>query len=200
MGFPGEVEGSRAALTASAIVDLLLAAGRLKNLPRTGWRLAGIKECESVADHNFRVALIALLLGELVEGVDQGKLLRMAVLHDLPESVTTDLPLAAVKTFGREAKQQAERDAWRQLLPPGGQLDEWLDLWEEFEKGESVEARLARAADRLERLLQAYEYEGAGRRNLEGFWREDVCRDLEFEMVRSIFGELRKRRAGLASR
>ncbi|MBN1317409.1 MAG: HD domain-containing protein, partial [Anaerolineales bacterium] len=49
--------------TESGILDLLLFAGRLKNLPRTGWRLVGIKDCESVADHTYRVILISMLLG-----------------------------------------------------------------------------------------------------------------------------------------
>jgi putative hydrolase of HD superfamily len=182
------------------VVDFLLAAGALKNLPRTGWRLVGVTDCESVADHSFRVVLLALLLGELVEGVDRGKLLRMAVVHELPESIVTDLPPKAIQVIGRDVKQRAEREAWARLLPPGQQLDEWRALWEEFEAGRTQEAKLARVADKLEMLLQAYEYERAGYRDLDEFWKGDSLEDYGFEPVRAIFAELERRRALIKAR
>lgn len=192
--------GSDAGSDASAFVDFLLTAGALKRLPRAGWRLAGIMDCESVADHTFRVALIALVLGELVEGVDRFKLLQMAVLHDLPECVLTDLPSTAVQAIGRQAKQRAERGAWLQMLPACQQAGEWSALWEEFEAGQSVEAKLARAADKLDMLLQAYEYERAGFVDLESFWGEGALQDHGLEPVRLMLAELRRRRGELESR
>ena len=180
-----------------ALIDFLLSAGAMKNLPRTGWRLAGIKDCESVADHAFRVVLVALVLGDLVEGVDRDKLLRMALLHELPESLVTDLPLKSVQLIGRDAKRNAERDAWSQLLPPGKARDEWSALWEEFEAGLTLEARLAKVADRLEMLLQAYEYERVGYRNLDDFWDGVDVGDNVIEPVRAILAELTCRRGAL---
>jgi putative hydrolase of HD superfamily len=182
---------------AGDLVNLLLSAGALKRLPRTGWRLAGIKDCESVADHSFRVALLALLLGDLIQGVDRDRLLRMAVVHDLPEAMVTDLPSSAVRSIGRDAKRQGEQDAWARLLPADGVLDEWRALWEEFEDGITLEARLARVADKLEMLLQAYEYERAGFRNLDGFWDGEVWHDRDHELVQAIGAELRRRRREL---
>jgi putative hydrolase of HD superfamily len=182
---------------AGDLVNFLLAAGAMKNLPRTGWRLAGIKDCESVADHSFRVVLIALLLAELVEDVDRDKLLRMAVLHELPESLVTDLPLKAVQIVGRDVKQRAERDAWAHLLPPGQLLNEWRALWEEFEDGQTREAKLARIADKLEMLLQAYEYERTGYRNLDNFWSDGNLEDYGLEPIQAILAELLHRRTEL---
>ena len=182
---------------AGGLVDFLLAAGTMKNLPRTGWRLAGIKDCESVADHSFRVVLIALLLAELVEDLDRDKLLRMALLHELPESLVTDLPLKAVQLVGRDVKQQAERDAWGHLLPPGPFLNEWRALWEEFEAGRTREAKLTRIADKLEMLLQAYEYERTGYRNLDNFWDDGNLDDHGFEPIQAILAELLDRRTEL---
>ncbi len=189
--------GERADSLAVGLVDLLLSAGAMKNLPRTGWRLAGIKDCESVADHSFRAALIALLLGDLIEGVDRDRLLRMAVLHDLPEATVTDLPLRAVQSMGRDVKRKAEQDAWTRLLPEGGVLDEWRALWEEFEGGLTVEARLVRVADKLEMLLQAYEYERTGFRDLDDFWDGELWQDQDHELVQAIGDELRRRRQEL---
>lgn len=178
-------------------LDLLLTAGAMKNLPRSGWRLVGINPCESVADHSFRVVLIAMMLGELVEGVDSAKLLQMAVLHELPESLLTDLPLPAVQVMGRDAKYRAESDAWSLLLPAGERWQCWKQLWQEFEACRSPEARLTRVADKLEMLIQAYEYQRAGYRNLDNFWSEENFQDFGFEVVRLIWSELKKRRAEL---
>jgi putative hydrolase of HD superfamily len=182
-----------------AFARLLLLAGALKNLPRTGWRLAGIKDCESVAEHSYRVALVALVLSEHVEGVDRAKLLQMALLHDLPESLVTDLPRTAVDLVGREAKWEAERDAWAELLPLDPPLTRWRALWEEFEVEETAEAKLIRAADRLEMLFQAYEYEQAGYGNLESFWQDEGLVGSEFESVRSLYAEVKRMRGALAN-
>lgn len=184
---------------ASELVSFLLLTGTMKNLPRTGWRLVGIKDCESVADHGFRVVLIALLLGELVEGVEQDKLLQMAVLHELPESVVTDLPLVTRQLFGREVKYRAEKEAWSRLLPPGPILETWRALWEEFEAGQSLEAKLVRVADKLEMVLQAYEYQLAGHGNLEAFWDRGNLEDYGLRPIRALFEELVQRREALDS-
>ena len=192
--------GAEAQDLAGRLVNLLLSVGALKNLPRTGWRLAGIKECESVADHSFRVVVIALLLGDLIDGVDGDRLLRMAVLHDLPESIVTDLPLRAVQSLGRDTKRRVEQNAWGGLLPADQVLDEWRAVWDEFEEGVTPEARLARVADKLEMLLQAYEYERTGFRDLDDFWDGERLPDHGYELIRAIGAELRRRRHDLGRR
>lgn len=181
--------------TVGWLVDLMLQAGTLKNLPRTGWRLAGIKGCESVADHSFRVVFIALLLADLVPTVNRERLLRMAILHDLPESLLTDLPLAAVQLLGREAKRQAEADAWDVILPPSLPELDWRRVWEEFEAGETLEARLARAADKLDMVLQAYEYQRAGYKDLDSFWPVPELEAHSVALVQQLYAELERRRA-----
>ncbi len=183
-----------------ALLDCLLAAGSMKNLPRTGWRLAGIKECESVADHSFRVVLIALMFADRGQDLDRFKLLKMAVLHELPESMVTDLPLRTVEVLGREAKYEAERQAWGRLLPAGPLLDDWQALWEEFEAGKTKEAKLVRAADKFEMLLQAYEYERTGYRDLQSFWGEENFRNFDLELLGTLLEELELRRAELGNR
>jgi putative hydrolase of HD superfamily len=192
--------GERADDLAVRLVSFLLSAGAMKKLPRTGWLLAGIKDCESVADHSFRVVVIALLLGDLIDGVDRDRLLRMAVLHDLPESIVTDLPLRAVQAMGRDAKRQAERSAWGGLLPANQVLDDWRAVWDEFEEGVTLEARLARVADKLEMLLQAYEYERTGFRNLDDFWDGELLQDHGYELIQAIGTELKRRRHELGKR
>jgi len=124
----------------------------------------------------------------------------MALLHDLPESVVTDLPSKAVDLIGRATKRRAERDAWDRLLPAGSVLDEWRASWDEYENGVSAEARLVRAADKLELLLQAFEYERAGARNLNDFWDGEDWQDSDADVLRAIATELRRRRKQLDDR
>jgi 5'-deoxynucleotidase YfbR-like HD superfamily hydrolase len=75
------------------LLEFLRNAGDLKMIPRTGWVQAGIKEPESVADHSFRMTLLAMVLSDQM-GLDTEKVVRMALIHDLAESRTGDLPQA----------------------------------------------------------------------------------------------------------
>lgn len=70
-------------------LDLFRKAGVLKNTVREGWKRAGIDEPESVADHSFRAAFIALILGEEWD-LDGFKLVKLLLVHDIAESVIGD--------------------------------------------------------------------------------------------------------------
>ena len=148
------------------IITLLREAGRLKRLPRTGWVEAGVRDPESVADHSYRVALLSMLLSDQA-GADTLKALRMAVLHDLAEAVTGDLT-PRQKMAGYEA---AESRAFRGLVSevPAEQRRLYINIMDEYSAGETAEAALVHAADKLEMVLQALEYREAGARGLDQF-------------------------------
>ena len=152
--------------------DLLLRAGRLKTTPRTGWVQRGVPRAESVADHSHGVATAALLLCELHDRpVDRARVLTMAVLHDLPESVTGDLSLGASRLLPPGAKAAAEGAALDELGAGLPFFAGWRAAWDEFEAQETEEARLVRDADRLDLLAQALVYERTtGSRELDEFW------------------------------
>jgi putative hydrolase of HD superfamily len=159
-------------MDAGAALQLLITAHRLKRTRRTGWVMRGVPEAESVADHSFGVALISLVLAEM-EGrpLDIGKLLTIALLHDLPESIVGDLPSPAVDHFPPGAKQQAEKAVLDELLAQLDCAEQWQSYWQEFEDGTSIEGQLVRDADRLDMLLQAHIYEQTtGNRWLDEFW------------------------------
>jgi putative hydrolase of HD superfamily len=63
--------------------------GRVKHLPRTGWLRSGIVDCESVASHMYRMAVLAFMLND--GSVDRDKCIRMALVHDLAESIVGDI-------------------------------------------------------------------------------------------------------------
>jgi putative hydrolase of HD superfamily len=171
------------------LLDMLLAANDLKVTPRSGWVLRGVPEAESVADHSYGVAVLALALAAAIEAegpagalgapgddamaFDRGALLSMALLHDLAECRVGDLPRPARRYFAEGAKHAAEEAALADLLgdlPGSGEL---LATWQAYEAAASPEARLVRDADRLETLLQAYVYaRRTGNRELAEFWDE----------------------------
>src|SRR5713226_9513959 len=98
-------------------MDLLAffrAAGGLKRLPRQGWVDRGIPAPESVADHSFRAALMALVLGSAA-GLDTARLVKLVIVHDLPEALAGDAtPYGGLVASGLDAGDAASR--WRVLL------------------------------------------------------------------------------------
>jgi len=178
------------------LLETLLNANRLKVTPRGGWATRGLTDVESVADHSFGVAFVALILAELVdEPIDRAKLLSIALLHDLPESLITDIPSPALRFFPPGAKREAEINVMTEIfggLPFGKRLRAW---WQEFEDRTSVEGRLVRDADRLELFLQAYVYEqSTANRHLDEFWADQKAELFEFEATQRLFSQLLARR------
>ncbi len=159
----------------SGTIVFLTELMRLKALPRTGWLLRGVRDVESIADHLFGVAWIAMLLADRanVRGmqVKVEKVLRMALLHDLSEARTGDLPSTIKPYFPGDTLKQADEQAARDILQPLGEaVANYLALWHEYEQRTSLEARIVKAADKLDLLLQAREYEKGGANNLGEFW------------------------------
>lgn len=172
---------------ATALIALYNRALALKRLPRSGWLQRGVAAPESVADHVFGVGLLALLVGDQVEGIDRGRLLAIALLHDLAETLTGDLPLSARRLLGADVKRDMERAAFAELLHDHAAAAEYTALWEEYVGGASREARFVKALDRIELLAQALAYERAGNRALGEFWRgADDGWGEEFPLVRDM--------------
>jgi len=144
------------------ILKVLSAAGRLKQIPRTGWvTKAGVKDAESVADHTFRVSLATMILSDLLN-LNTVKAVRIALIHDLAESYIGDLTPEQVNES--VDKSSMEEEAMLRILKnlPEQIQHLYLEAWREWVKGESSEARLAREVDAFEMALQAEEYARSG--------------------------------------
>ncbi len=182
-------------INASAALQLLLDAQRLKRTPRTGWVTRGVPDAESVADHSFGVAFVALMLGEMLERpLDKTKLLTIALLHDLPESVIGDLPTPAAVHFPPDAKRKAEMSTLNELLGklPPHCAERWRSWWQEFEDGTSIEGQIVRDADRLDMLIQAYVYERTtGNRCLGEFWPSSEDQPFTLAATGLLYEELK---------
>jgi len=180
------------AVNAESVLALLLEANQLKRVQRTGWVMRGVADAESVSDHSFGVAFIALVLAQYMdEPIDTVKLLTMALLHDLPEAVLSDIPSPACLCLSRDAKSAAEQAALGHLLGEFPQAEQWRDWWREFDERSSLEGRLVRDADRLDMLLQAYVYEQTtGNRWLEEFWSESPSTPFACSVSQSVYDAL----------
>lgn len=130
----------------------LKAAEALKDTLRSGHTSQG--RPESTAEHSWRLCLLALAFEDQLAGVDMLKLLKLCIVHDLGEAIHGDVP--AVAQVDPDAKQAQERaDMLRLTAPLDAALREQLmSLWEEYEEARSPEARLAKALDKLETVLQ----------------------------------------------
>jgi len=140
------------------LVNFFGVAGKLKRIPRSGWVEAGVRQPESVADHTFRTSILCMIYSDL-EGLDELKLLRMALIHDLPEAIIGDLTPSR-KTAEIEAKEETAMHQILSLLPKR-QREKYMALWNEYKKCETKEAKAIRQLEKLEMALQAKEYEKA---------------------------------------
>jgi len=137
----------------AGILDFLRAAEALKTATRSGWTSAG--EAESVADHSWRLCLMALVLRPSFPDVDFARLIKICIVHDLGEAIGGDVPAPEQVRRGRSKAADERRDLLCLLAPlPAVLRDEIAALWDEYEDARSPEAKLAKALDKLETILQ----------------------------------------------
>jgi len=129
-------------------------------------RLFNSDRSENDAEHSWHLAMMALTLAEHAnEPVDTLKVLKMLLIHDLVEIDSGDVFL--YDTIVNHDNTVAERKAAERIfgLLPAKQAKEFIAIWEEFETGDTAEARFARSMDRLEPILQNVSNQG-------GTWTE----------------------------
>ena len=132
------------------LLDILDIGERLKDATRHCYTSQG--RHESVAEHSWRCALMAYFLKDEFPQADMNKVITMCIIHDLGESFTGDIP-----TFDKTQEDEKREDyllkEWLKLLPQDYSL-EMLSLFDEMAKRETIEAKLFKAIDSLEALIQ----------------------------------------------
>ena len=137
-------------MTYRELFDQMALAEKLKCNLRHSWTSSGRQE--SVAEHSWRLALLAWFAAEAYPGIDREKLLTMCLFHDMGEAFTGDIP-AFSKTETHEEIERAAIADWLATLPsPFSQ--QLTALFAEFEAQETQEARLCKALDKMETLIQ----------------------------------------------
>jgi putative hydrolases of HD superfamily len=168
------------------MLSTLIELQRLKRLDRTGWTLRGLPNgTESVASHSFGVCVTAMLLADELSSngvvVNTEKVLRLALLHDWAEVRVGDMPRTATHYFGSGARKEAERTAFADIVKGVNESESlYAELYDDYESRGSLEARLVKAADILDLLVQALALERAGARGLDEFW--EVAQNPQFQL------------------
>lgn len=152
----------------TGVANFVYETGQLKQLPRAGWLLAGIKHPESVAEHSFRVGVLAYIIATL-EGANPDRAAALGLFHDLPETRTGDVPSVGRPYITTTAAQDVAADQVAELPRELG--DHIAALIDEHESAKTPqatpEARCSRDADKLDCLLQAREYEAQGNQQMQ---------------------------------
>jgi len=188
------------------MLPTLIELQRLKRLERTGWTLRGLPNgTESVAAHSFGVSVTAMLLADEIKSrgldVDIERVLKMALLHDWAEARVGDMPKTATGYFGAEARKRAETAALADIVGTLGTAEsQYKGLYQDYEQRHSLEARLVKAADIIDLLIQAYALERAGAKGLDEFWQAAHEADFQLppiahEVVREILQSLLEARS-----
>jgi len=138
------------------VVDLLFEALMLSRIPRSGYAFLGAGK-ESVAEHSFSTAFIALVLSKLEPEADAERLMAMCLVHDLPEARIGDLNYVQKQYLAADESRAMAHAV--EGLPFGGDLEALLT---EFNAGRSIEAQLARDADQLSLALNLKSLQDVG--------------------------------------
>ncbi len=131
-------------------LDILHIAERLKDTPRHCTTTKGRRE--SVAEHSWRISLMGLLLRHEFPQLDIDKVVAMCLIHDLGECFTGDIPTFIKTDSDRETEDSLLRQ-WVNSLPPEVSKD-LSALYGEMDAQETQEAKLYKALDKLEALIQ----------------------------------------------
>ncbi len=173
---------------ASIVLGFQDKAQRLKCIQRRGWIRAGVRESESVADHSFACAMLSMIVGDSC-GLNTERLIRMALLHDLPESITGDLTPRQKRTLGARIvplERQAANAALSSL--PSRTKRKYLSLIDEYRKQRSTESRVLRDIDKIEMSIQALTYvkEGYPAKRMAEFLNS-AEKDLRTDFGKTLF-------------
>ena len=140
----------------------------MKTIPRQGWiDKLGLEKPESVSDHTFSMAMMALFFSEM-QNLDTLKVLKMCLIHDLAESRTGDL---TPEKISKIEKTKLEMKTMEEILLdlPEEFRSQMSDIWIELLERKTPESVLVHEIDKLEMALQAKQYEKAGNLNINSF-------------------------------
>ncbi|XP_002534456.3 5'-deoxynucleotidase HDDC2 isoform X1 [Ricinus communis] len=157
--------------SSSSAIDFLSLCHSLKKTKRAGWIKRDVKNPESIADHMYRMGLMALIAPD-IPGIDRDKCVKMAIVHDIAEAIVGDItPSDGIPKEEKSRKEREALDHMCKLLGGGLRAKEISQLWMEYEENSSPEAKIVKDFDKVEMILQALEYENEQDRDLDEFFQ-----------------------------
>ncbi|KAK4058065.1 hypothetical protein OIO90_000804 [Microbotryomycetes sp. JL221] len=158
---------------------------RLKTNKRTGWVNKGIRLPESIADHMYRMAMMALVMPETASGhrLDIARCVMMSIVHDMAEADTGDIPPEHASGVSKHDKHDLEVAAMNRMFGllghPSISSLRIKALWQEYEARQTPEAKFVKDLDMFELAVQGVEYENTNDvQTLQGFFETTVPRIL----------------------
>lgn len=150
-------------------------AGHLKHTPRTGWLLGGVRNGESVAEHSYRVGVLAYIIAAC-EGANPERAATLGLFHDLPETRIGDVPSVGKNYVNTAPPHDIVSDQTSGL--PDSLSSRIIAAVDEHESAKTpsatLESKCSRDADKLECLLQAREYQREGYTQLDEWVRSNA--------------------------
>ncbi|EAT36867.1 AAEL011081-PB [Aedes aegypti] len=141
----------------SDYVKFLELVGNLKHTKRTGWVLRNVKDCETISGHMYRMGMMSFLL-DGQQDLDRIHVMELALVHDLAESIVGDItPYCGISREEKLLKEFSAISEIAELLGPN--KEKLLELFNEYEEGKTPEAKFVKDLDRLDMVMQAFEYE-----------------------------------------
>jgi putative hydrolase of HD superfamily len=162
--------------------NFLYEMGLLKRYKRTGWWIAGINNPESIAEHSFRTAIIGYLLA-VMEGADPAKTATLCLFHDTQETRLGDVPSVGKPYVVTAPNPEVTADQVAGF--PAEIAQAVRQVVDEYEARETLEAQLAKDADKLECLIQAREYQAQGHEDVPP-WIETSAAALRSKAARQL--------------
>jgi 5'-deoxynucleotidase YfbR-like HD superfamily hydrolase len=168
-------------------VKFIFEMGNMRLIKRMGSRFLGAFEAD-LADHHFRVFWIAMIIAAHEGRVDTGKIAKLALVHDIAESRAGDVDYLA-----RQYVTRNEELAIKDMLDGTALAQEFYELWQEYEKRQSLEAKIVKDADNLDVDFELAESAAAGH-SLPDVWdahRTERAKRLYTATARKLFTELK---------
>lgn len=144
-----------------SFIEFQMQIGKIKHLRRTGWLVRRVPNAETVAAHSWRMALMAMQKGLSAVDADVNHVIKMCLLHDVGESVIGDIIPQQHQTSAQKISDVQKQEMEKQAIGALATKYDFPDLeafFDEYEGQTTLEARIAKNLDKLDMLLQAYEY------------------------------------------
>ena len=168
------------------LTNLIFECFHLKEIKHEGWRMAGVPNPDSVAEHSLNAAQIAYILAKM-EWADANRCATMLVWHDIAETRIGDMHKVTTRYITN--KMEAEEHVMEDQFAGFDFHDDIMNLFHEYEHRDTLEGMIAKDADYLEQAFQAKKYMELGYAETED-WIINVGKALRTESAKQLWQEL----------
>jgi len=176
------------------LIKFIREVQKLKDIERNGWIIRKVKNPESVLDHSFIVAVLSMLYAKKLN-LDAEKSMKLALIHDLGECYTGDIPSRPKESdqpVDNVTKTKLEDESTKKIISllPSEFRMEFSDLWDELKANKTKEAILVKDLDHIEPIIQLFHYKNRSKNLGEQEWFEVAKRRIKSPEIRTLLNSL----------